>query len=273
MVNGTSPRRPTFIIAGAMRCATSALNSYLREHPEVAVASTKEVHFFDEKYDLGLDWYSQQFPGTESAIAVGEATPNYIFSAEAMGRIADVLADVRLVVMLRNPIDRAYSHYWHDRTRGKIDTPFATVVERELSEAQTETAYVDRGRYRDQLERVFNLFPRDAVFVSTFEEFVADPGLVYGEVCQFIDVSATYRPAILGTRVNAYTEFRSLTVRRLGKRLPVRARQIVGRLNQRQTDVEYPPMTPETRALLYQIFREANRGLSELVGMHFPEWT
>jgi len=264
---------PTFIIAGSMRCGTSALNSYLREHPDVVVATTKEVHYFDEKFHLGFEWYSRQFPGADRAVAVGEATPNYVFSAEAMGRIAKVLPSVRLIIMLRNPIDRAYSHYWHDRTRGKIDVPFAAVIERECAGAETETAYIDRGRYLDQLDRVFRLFPRNAVLVSTFEELAQDPESVYATMCRFIGVSDEYQPAMLGTRVNAYTEFRSLTVRKLGKRLPGRARQVVGRLNQKQAHVEYPPMAPETRVRLSQVFADANRGLPELVGMQFPEWT
>jgi len=91
-------RNPTFIIAGAMRCATSTLHSHLREHPEVAVATTKEVHFFDERFDLGMGWYRQQFPNAEHAVAVGEATPNYLYSPEAIGRIAGTLPDVRLIV-------------------------------------------------------------------------------------------------------------------------------------------------------------------------------
>lgn len=273
VVKTAALKQPTFIIAGAMRCATSALNSYLREHPEVEVASTKEVHFFDENFHLGLGWYSRQFPDVDQAVAVGEATPNYMFSSEAMSRIAEVLPGVQIVIMLRNPIDRAYSHYWHDRTRGKIGAPFDTVVERECSGAQTDTAYIDRGRYREQLDRVFQLFPREAIHVSTFEEFVRDPDSVYAGVCRFIGVSEEYRPATFGTRVNAYTEFRSLTVRTLGKRLPERARQVVGRLNQKGGRVEYPPMEPETRIHLRQVFAEANQGLPELAGIDPPEWT
>lgn len=266
-------RDPTFIIAGAMRCATSALNSYLREHPEVVVAETKEVHFFDDRFDLGVDWYRRQFPNAEHAVAVGEATPNYIYSAVAMGRIADVLPNVRLIVMLRNPIDRAYSHYWHDRSRGKIDLPFAAVIERECAGSPTETAYVDRGRYFDQLDRVLRLFPRDALLVRTWEDFVSDTGSVYADVCRFIEVSDAYRPASLGSPVNAYAEFRSLAVRRLGKRLPGPTRRLVGRLNIKNAGAGYPPMDVETRALLHRVLADANEGLGELLDMRLPEWT
>ena len=127
------PRLPTYIIAGAMRCGTTALNSYLREHPDIAVSSSKEVHFFDANWDKGIEWYRGQFPGSDDAIAVGEATPNYMFRPRALDRLKATLPDVKLVLMLRNPADRAYSHYWHDRTRGKIDGEFGDVVARELA--------------------------------------------------------------------------------------------------------------------------------------------
>ncbi len=266
------PRLPTYIIAGAMRCGTTALNSYLREHPQIAVSSSKEVHFFDSKWEMGLEWYRDQFPGSDDAVAVGEATPNYMFRPQALDRLRDTLPDVKLVLMLRNPADRAYSHYWHDRTRGKTDGEFGDVVARELAgEDIGPAAYVDRGRYRWQIEEVLNRFPLESLHVQAFEDMKAEPGRVYGEICEFIGVDPTFRPARLGAPVNAYTEFRSLRVRDWARRLPKKAQNLVARLNRKEA-AGYPPMDPLVREKLNAEFTVANKGLSELVGRQLPEW-
>lgn len=257
-------RLPTYIIAGAMRSGTTALNSYLREHPEVAVAPRKEVHFFDSFYERGVDWYREQFPGSESARVVGEATPNYMYSTTALDRIRDTLPDVKLIVMLRNPIDRAYSHYWHDRARGKTTGDFGDNVRRELDGDQG-LHYIGRGRYRTQIESILERFPPTSLHVEVFEDMVARPEDVYSSVCQFIGVDESFRPSRLGVPVNNFTEFRSLALRRTSQRLPGRLKQVVGRINTKRK-TSYPPMAEKLRALLAQEFEQANQGLEEIVG-------
>lgn len=265
-------RLPSYIVAGAMRCGTTALHSYLREHPDVAVASSKEVHFFDQKYERGLEWYRDQFPDSAGASAVGEATPNYMFSTVALDRIASVLPDVKLVVVLRNPIDRAYSHYWHDRARSKIDEEFSVVVGRELAgEDIGPAAYVARGRYAEQISRILDRFDRGAVHVATFDDLVATPAEVYAHTCRFIGVDATFRPDNLGQPVNPFVELRSVRLRIWARRLPKRGESLVGRINRRRSD-GYPPMDPGVRATLQRHFDEANAPLESLLSRRFPEW-
>jgi hypothetical protein len=265
-------RLPTYIIAGAMRCGTTALNSYLREHPQIAVSSSKEVHFFDAHWEQGLDWYRDQFPGSEGAIAVGEATPNYMFRPYALDRLRDTLPGVKLVVILRNPADRAYSHYWHDRTRGKTDAEFEDIVERELAgEDIGPAAYVDRGRYRWQIEAILERFPLDALHVQAFEDMKQDPDRVYGEICEFVGVDPSFRPQLLGTPVNAYAEFRSLKVRDWARRLPKRAQNLVAQLNRVET-ASYPPMGAAVRSRLNAEFAAANAGLEALLHRRLPSW-
>ena len=107
-----------------MRSGTSSLNSYLRDHPEVAVSRPKEVHYFDVNFDLGPEWYLAHFEGSEHATAVGEATPDYLYDLEAPGRIAAVVPGVRILLLLRDPAERAYSHYWHNVAVGKESLGF-----------------------------------------------------------------------------------------------------------------------------------------------------
>ena len=262
-------RLPTFVIVGAMRCGTTSLNGYLRQHPQVAMSSTKEIHFFDREFERGLVWYRDHFTTDPAPRAVGEATPHYLFDEAAPARIAATLPGAGLIILLRNPIDRAYSHYWHDRSRAKIAIPFSAAVDAELS-GQGHT-YVARSRYREQIERLFGVVDRDKVLVETFEDLTARPAETFASVCRFIGVDDGFRPDILGETINAYTEFRSPRVRELSKRLPRLLRRAVGRLNQR-TMHGYPPMDPETRRRLAGVFTGANAGLDELVGRSLPAW-
>jgi hypothetical protein len=257
-------RLPTYIIAGAMRSGTTALNSYLREHPDVAVSSTKEVHFFDSFYDRGVEWYREQFPHSESAQAVGEATPNYMFSTTALDRIKETLPDVKLVVMLRNPIDRAYSHYWHDKARGKTKRDFEENVKRETNGDQGLN-YIARGRYRAQIEHILERFPPTALHVEVFEDMVNRPDELYSSVCRFIGVDYSFRPESLGAPVNNFVEFRSLALRHASQKLPGRLRDVIGRLNTKRKE-SYPPMPTRLRNRLADEFATANQGLEELIG-------
>jgi hypothetical protein len=257
-------RLPTYLIAGAMRSGTTALNSYLREHPDVAVSSTKEVHFFDSFYDRGVEWYREQFPHSESARAVGEATPNYMFSTTALDRIKETLPDVKLVVMLRNPIDRAYSHYWHDKARGKTEGDFGENVKREMDGDQGLN-YIARGRYRAQIEHILERFPPTALHVEVFEDMVDRPDDLYASVCRFIGVDHSFRPESLGAPVNNFVEFRSLALRHASQKLPGRFRDVIGRLNTKRKE-SYPPMPARLRNRMADEFATANQGLEELIG-------
>ena len=264
-------RLPTYVIIGAMRSGTTALNSYLRQHPDIATSTTKEVHYFDNSYDLGLDWYRSHFPDSENTDAVGEATPNYMFSPLALGRLKETLPEVKLIALLREPADRAYSHYWHDRTRDKTDADFEETVKIELAgRAEGDAAYVARGRYREQIENVLELFDRRSLLVQFFEDMSHNPNEVYAEVCRFIGVDDTFRPPTLGSPVNSFTEFRSLKLRRWAGRFPPKLRSVVGRINSR-TSGTYPAMTDSVRGLLNEEFAGANEGLNDLIGIR-PPW-
>jgi hypothetical protein len=271
-------RLPNFIIAGGMRCGTTSLNGYLREHPDVAVSTPKEVHFFDVNFGEGLDWYRERFPGSDGAHAVGEATPDYVYHPEAVRRISETLPDVKLIVLLRNPVDRAYSHYWHNRSRGKEPLEFEAALEAEPEriaaggDSRAVYSYADRGRYREQLERTFRHVPAERVLVRTFEALERDPADVFAAVCRFLDIDDGFVPANLGQAINAYVEFRSVRLRRIGKRLPGPLQTLVGKLNQRRTS-PYPAMSPTTRERLAGELRTANRGLDALIGQELPVWS
>jgi hypothetical protein len=193
---------PEFVIVGGQRCGTTSLYQYLIEHPAVGAATTKEVHYFDVNYERGIDWYRGHFPTSAYLRAVarrtgmrattGEASPYYLFHPRAPYRLADMLPDARLIVMLRDPVSRLISHYHHEVALGHEDLPLDRAIEVEIermdgeeerivrdpryrSYAHQHHSYFARGIYADQLDRWFAVFPRERFLIVESRRFFRDP--------------------------------------------------------------------------------------------------
>jgi hypothetical protein len=213
---------PTFLISGAQRCGTTSMYKTLTEHPQVLPAVLhKGVHYFDTNFDRGLDWYRAHFP-TETAarkradtagdrVITGESSPYYMFHPLAGRRIAATLPDARMIILLRDPVERAYSAFTHESARGHDDQPFATALELEETRLAGEEeriiadpsyvsfdhqhhAYVRRGRYVDQLERLEREIGRDRMLVIDSGDLFEAPEPVFDRVCDFLGLEA-WQPA------------------------------------------------------------------------------
>jgi hypothetical protein len=264
---------PNFFIIGAMRSGTTALSRYLGAHPEVFMAPEKEVHFFDRHHDRGLDWYRSRFAGAGDRPAVGEATQTYLYLPDVPARIAAVVPHGRLIAILRNPVGRAYSHYWMNRSLGTETEDFAEAVAHDPREAPAKNGpfpYLDRGRYLPQLQRVCEHFPREALHVLLLEDLIAAPGDTFGAVCAFLGIDSGVRPENLGTAINRHLEIRSIRVRDLGRRLPRPLGRVVGRLNTKP--VTYPPMDPGVRRELVAKMVGDNARLAAWLGRDLSVW-
>jgi sulfotransferase family protein len=272
-------RLPTFLIIGAMRSGTSTLARTVAQHPQVFLPRGKEVHFFDHHFDRGVDWYRTWFQGAGSVPAVGEATPTYLYNDKARHRMAEILPDSRLIAILRNPVDRAYSHYWHNCRRGREPLSFQealAVEQRRLAEApqarRGRYAYMDRGRYLRQLLAVVDLYPRGALLVLILEEFSRDPVKGLREVWRFLGVDEAFVPRRPKGHMNRARRYWSL---RLHRHLRMRPRtlstRVLARLNIRPGP-PYRPMDPRLRAELAQRFHEENRALARWLGRDLALW-
>ena len=204
---------PNFLIIGAARSGTTTLYSLLQEHPDIYLPKNKrpEPHFFlkSDEYARGLDYYeTRYFADWATQRAAGEASTSYIFGPRTPARIARDLPDVRLIAMLRNPIERAHSNYWHTVASGLETLDFATAVvsERERTEALRGTkleeikpySYLERGLYFAQLQRWLGYFERHQIHICLFEDFIADPKTGLSEILTFLDVDADQMPDNLG---------------------------------------------------------------------------
>lgn len=262
---------PTFVIIGAQRSGTTSIARALEAHPEAFMVRQKEVHFFDRHFDRGLDWYRARFSGVRDEPAVGEATPAYMYADGAMARMAEVLPHAKLVTVLRNPVDRAYSHYWHERGLAREDRPFSEAIAADRA-GEGGKGYLDRGKYLPQLERVVGHYPREALHVMLFEDFRDDPRAAFASLCRFLDIDDAFAPEHLGDPVNPFRMYRSLRMRLYTRQRPrTRFKRILARLNARRPR-PYPPMDPAAREELVRLFREPNAALGAWLGRDLSMW-
>ena len=260
-------RLPDFLIAGAPRSGSTTLYRMLDEHPSIFMAKPKEIGFFSGWHDEDVDWYKAHFAGARADQKAGEATPWYMHDHDAVDEINSIVPGVRFIVILRDPVDRTYSHYWMERIRGRADGTFEEYI------ASSDVLAI--SLYADHLSYIAERLPRDQILVVFNEDLEQNPSGLYSEVCSFLGVDSSYAPLLLGKTVNRYVEFRSMRVRSWAKALPSSmafARRILDRANTR-TKVAYPPMSDAMREHLASFYEGPNASLAEWLGRDLPEWT
>jgi hypothetical protein len=214
----TKERRvlPDFLIVGSQRCGTTTLFRTLVQHPAVLPPTLRKgVHYFDLSYDKDLSWYRGRFPTatqrderSEQAgrrALVGESSPYYMWHPLVPSRIAHDLPGVRVLVALRDPVERAYSAHAHEIARGFETEPFEVALELESQRlvgadealrasrgarhlAHQHQAYVTRGKYIDQLERLERELGRDHMLVIDAQDFWTEPEEQWSQVLDFLDL-------------------------------------------------------------------------------------
>jgi hypothetical protein len=227
---------PSYLIIGAQRAGTTSLHRYLVQHPAVRTTlRTKGVHFFDTSYGRGMAWYASRFPtraygwyvrrrhGTE--LVTGEASPYYLFHPHVPYRVAEHLPGVKLIVLLRDPVARAYSHFQHETARGFETLSFEEAVDAEPQRLAAELermrreplynsfahqhhSYQARGLYHDQLATWWSQFSREQFLVLSSERFFAEPDRTFAQALDFLELPAFTPPAY--ERHNAY-DYRQLS--------------------------------------------------------------
>ena len=255
-------RLPNFMIIGAQKAGTTSLFEDLMRHPQIKRPLDKELHYFSDSanYRKGLQWYRSQFPirfapfgwTEEKKSLTGEATPYYLFHPLAPQRISEVLPRLKMIVLLRNPIDRALSHYFHEATGGRETRSFEQAIENEPAEMKREEAriledgsygglkhrrcsYLSRGIYWVQLERWFKLFARDQFAILKSEDYFREPEKHFNYLVDFLGLPPHHPGTFQRTHVGKYGD----------------------------------PMSPETRDRLREFYRAHNEKLSRLLGRDF----
>jgi sulfotransferase family protein len=197
---------PGLVIIGAQKGGTTSLFNYLVQHPDVRSPLTKEIHFFDLNYEQGPGWYRGRFPfrrQLRDGVLTLDASPYYLTYPLAPARAAQLLPDAKLVALLRNPVDRALSHYEHEVRGGRESLSFAEAIAREpdrlageeeklahdpsyYSYAHHRYSYLRRGIYVDQLQRWVEHFPRSQMLILQSEALFEHPHEVTQRVLDFL---------------------------------------------------------------------------------------
>lgn len=313
---GSARHLPDFIIGGAMKSATSTLHYILEQHNEIYI-SGGEIHFFsiddfeehpafffkydsqwtfqdyNRYFDVYLSWYKNFFKGASSGQKIGDHSTIYLPSSKAPERIADLLPNVELIFLLRDPVDRAYSQYWHRLRKGRATRSFENTIQ------YGDDTIITRGFYREQLERYYDLFPREQITTLIFADFISDMQFVVDEICKHLGLSESVDLSDIDTtkkntaRVPRWPQLlmwqndllRSRNARQYQDHLPDMPKDppptIVGRvldsINFRLrefnlADCDPPPMKPATRSFLQQLYAKENRGLSDLIGTELQQY-
>jgi hypothetical protein len=280
--NGIAMSLPNFLVIGARRAGTSLLHhKILAAHPDVYVPmQRKETHYFDLHYERGVEWYQSYFPSDEAARrfrAIGEVTPDYLASEQAPGRIHQLLPECRLIAILRNPVEQAWSDYRYRRRSRNEGRDFRSFLD--------DPAALGSGLYHHHLARYLALFRRDALLVLIYEELVQDPRRELGRLTAFLNVPLIWSdPAVLlEERVNpgdaprfrrAYALSRRAGAMLAGQDLnwPVRLAKRLGVRRWFGRAASEPSMSAAERKHLADFYRDDVRRLAALLRRDLDLW-
>jgi len=239
---GSTHVTPDFLIIGAARSGTTSLYQYLTQHPSIIPGVGKEIYFFDKKFGRGINWYKSFFPTklsmfrTESKqknkCLTGEATPRYLHYPHAPKRVFELIPNVKLIVLLRNPIDRAYSHYQMEVSSGNEELSFEDAIEQEEERTKDDMkkmendenfysvyfyrkSYLTRGIYVDQLKKWFNFFPKEKFLILKSEDLYSDPSKIYQESLDFLRLKKYELDSFKAHRMREYSSIRKETREKL----------------------------------------------------------
>ncbi|ACK70383.1 sulfotransferase [Gloeothece citriformis PCC 7424] len=285
-------RLPNFLIIGAAKSGTTTLNKYLLRHPQVYMSSIKEPQFFavDEIYAKGLDWYSSLFNEAKPDQVCGEASTDYTkfpLYPETASRIAKTLPDIKMIYIMRNPVDRAYAYYMH---RGR-KLGYKETFEERINETGI---YINPSYYMMQIEQYLQFFPKESFLFLLMDDFLKEPAKVLRQICHFIgvndDIDLTQEGSIVANSGKQNLEFR----KRKKITAPLRQVPILSNVAdvvpQTTKDSVYnllqqfsygkeiqqlytpQPMLPETRQMLLEKFKEPNQKLAEFLNRDLSCW-
>ena len=295
---------PDFLIIGVPKAGTTALHAALMPHPQLFLPNVKETKFFlsdgppptgggpgDAQTYQEHIWrredYEALFDPAPAGTLRGEATPFYLYDLEAHGRMSKLVPDAKLIAILRNPVDRAYSNWAHLWAAGlESERDFITACHLGKSRQAAGWAdfwhYIDQGLYGRQLEHLFEYFPREQVFVTRYRDLREDPVPTLDRICEFLGVGTgllgtvpreNVRPYVADTPLNTVLRAALRTGGRFGQHFPVPARRFFsGPLLRALQHGPRPRLTDADRAAVLPAFVEDIALLERLTGEPYDDW-
>lgn len=218
---------PDFIIAGTQKGGTTSLFDYLIQHPNVLPPIEKEIHYFDSKINAGKNWYKAHFPFVKNEnFITGEASPSYLYFEPCHEAIHKLVPNAKIILVLRNPVDRAFSHFHMMQKRFKVENrSFSEAIrssavsnidvnagssQQIISKKDQHFSYVERGFYLQQIKSLLRFFPKNQLKVYSSESLFADPQKVVNDVFDFLSLapydSVDFVPSNTGSYVSKMSQ-------------------------------------------------------------------
>ena len=249
---------PDFFVIGVVRSGTTSLFHYLNQHPNIVGASYDELGYFDDNYHLGVNWYKSFFTTISTKKRIEkeqgkclsfDVTTRYIEQKSTAENIKKIKPDMKIIVILRNPIDRAYSQFNLSKKELTQSLDFESEVFREITELEKKMEnnnelefnkekqhYIQRGLYAKQLKSWFEIFPRDNILILSTEDFKNDNNMTYSKIFDFLDIPEH----------------------------SINKKEMIGK-------GEYEPMKETARKMLIEFYKKHNEDLFKLIGKKF-DW-
>jgi hypothetical protein len=292
---------PNFLCLGAPKSATTSLFEILKQHPEIGLSSFKETHFFDTdiNWNKGKKWYSDSyFSNLTTKKRIGEFTPSYLCKEICAQRIKDTLEDkVKFVVILRNPIDRAFSHYLHTSRDEYEKLSFIESLSKETERLENfvkqkddlsyaRFCYKDSSMYSSHLKNYFNIFNKEQFCIILFNDFVKNRSSTINKILRFLDLSTEFKMNI-DLKINPASEARSVNLKKImTKKSIIRTllkylipslslrQKIKNKIHERNNRATVKPiLTTEERLFCYNnYFKNDIINLEELLNIDLKDW-
>lgn len=198
---------PSFIGIGAQKCGTTTLHQMLKTHPNIYMPKAKEIHYFTLHHEKSISWYKKHFEDKKSEQIAGEITPFYIFHPQAPARIARLIPNVKLILLLRNPVERAISQYYHARRLGFENLELMEALEEEERRlkdgneySMQKHSYISRSKYYRQIKNYEKYFNKTQMFIIKSEDLFKCQDKVWHQILKFLEIPVT---TIEGKKIKA----------------------------------------------------------------------
>ena len=269
---------PSFIIVGAMKGGTSSLGHALGMHPQIYIPRD-EVHFFnvDERFAIGLPLYEKYFIDNPGKPFIGEKTPTYSYQENVPERIAKLLPRTKLIWIFREPVSRAYSHYWFFVSMGKERLSFEKALEREKRGNTDDFTmrYRDRSLYVTQVERYLRYFPKEQMLFLLSKDLNNNQQNVLSQTCKFLGADTSFqfpsRPIKENITSQPKNVFLQWATYHLFNTRGARILRFIKKIN-RKTVTGYPSLSDSIQKELRAFYTPHNQKLSALTGLDVSDW-
>lgn len=286
--------KPNFFIVGTPKAGTTSLYHYLEEHPEVYMSPIKETNFFsydnikkqglfyNEEHLSTLDEYLAQFNGVTNEKAIGEASVSYMFYPDVPSKLKAFEPNAKIIIVLRNPIDRGFSHYLMDERLGFVNIPYEDIVLKKNNDRKNALyyqQYVELGLYYRQLQRYFSVFDKSQIKIFLYEELTKDINAVIHQLFNFLEVDDNFKPNS-SLKHNAFLSPENNFVKYLYKNKAIRSlvKKTIGTSAQDYlkntlfTKEKKPILELSLKQELIKVYKDDINSTAQLLNLNLKHW-